>query len=423
MLRITELSFPGLGIENFTVQSEAFSIFDIPIAWYAIIITFGMICAVAYATIQGKKIGITLDDICDFALWTIPIGIIGARLYYVLTSLDEFGTFADVLNIRGGGLAIYGGIIAGAATVFVVSKIKKIDFLALADCVAPGVLLAQGIGRWGNFMNGEAFGAQTDGIFRMGISNIVSLYTFGTKEMVYVHPTFLYESLWNILGVLLVYLYSRYLRKKYDGELFIMIFGWYGLGRMFIEGLRMDSLYSEIFGVQFRTSQVLAATIFTVCLTLYIYFLIKKPTKPFFCKEIVVAEVSDVADQGVAETICEENLAVESDDVVTIDNIDEYAPEIEGMEETIKEDTSEIEDSEEHISEDAIDDEQISDERSYDESDSVIEVNENTESVSEISEETDDTEIKDDATIEGEDTKDYIPSEESSSNEETADND
>ena len=290
MLRISNISFPGLGIGDFSVDSEAFSIFGVSIAWYAVIITFGMICAVAYAAVQGKKIGVTLDDICDFALWTIPIGIIGARLYFVLTSLEEFDSFEEVINIRNGGLAIYGGIIAGAITVLVVSKVKKIDFLALADCVAPGVLLAQGIGRWGNFMNGEAFGAKTESFIRMGVQNIVSLYTFGTTEMVYVHPTFLYESLWNLLGVLLIYLYARYLHKKYDGELFIMTFGWYGLGRMFIEGLRMDSLYSEIFGLEFRTSQVLAATIFIVCLALYIYFLVKRPNKPFFCKEVALAE-------------------------------------------------------------------------------------------------------------------------------------
>lgn len=285
MLRISKISFPGLGIEDFTVESEAFSIFGTSVAWYAIIITLGMICAILYAWRQCKRIGVTFDDITDFALWTIPIGVIGARLYYVLTSLEKFQSFEDVINIRNGGLAIYGGIIAGALTVFTVSRVKKIDFLALADCVAPGVLLAQGIGRWGNFMNGEAFGGETDIFIRMGIQNINSYYTFETAEMVYVHPTFLYESLWNLLGVLLVYLYGRYLHKKYDGELFIMTFGWYGLGRMFIEGLRTDSLYSNIFGLEFRTSQVLAAVIFTVCLGLYIYFRIKKPTRPFYYKE------------------------------------------------------------------------------------------------------------------------------------------
>ena len=414
MLRITELSFPGLGIENFTVQSEAFYIFDIPIAWYAIIITFGMICAVAYATIQGKKIGITLDDICDFALWTIPIGIIGARLYYVLTSLDEFDTFADVLNIRGGGLAIYGGIIAGAATVFVVSKIKKIDFLALADCVAPGVLLAQGIGRWGNFMNGEAFGAKTVGLFRMGISNIVSLYTFGTTEMVYVHPTFLYESLWNLLGVLLVYLYSRYLHKKYDGELFIMIFGWYGLGRMFIEGLRMDSLYSEIFGISFRTSQVLAAAIFAVCLTLYIYFLIKKPAKPFFRKEAaVVGENNSIeAVQSDAKKAIEET----SDEESPIDEtVDPY------VEDLTVEDSLAIADNEEQTTEDVIDDEQIKDEQTSDvEFTSVSEVEKGIEDALEtLDEETCDAEAKAEVLIESNDIETTASSEE---NEEVIDN-
>ena len=398
MLRITELSFPGLGIENFTVQSEAFYIFDTPIAWYAIIITFGMICAIAYATIQGKKIGITIDDICDFALWTIPIGIVGARLYYVLTSLDEFDTFAEVINIRGGGLAIYGGIIAGAATVFVVSRIKKINFLALADCVAPGVLLAQGIGRWGNFMNGEAFGAKTEGLFRMGISNIVSLYTFGTTEMVYVHPTFLYESFWNLLGVLLVYLYSRYIHKKYDGELFIMIFGWYGFGRMFIEGLRMDSLYSEIFGLQFRTSQVLAAAIFTVCLTLYIYFLIKKPTKPFFRKEVaVVGENNSIeADQSDEEKAIEE---IKDEENHTDEAVDS------SVEDLIVEGSSEIADSEEQMAEDVIDDEQIQNEQTSDvEFASVSEVENVIEDASEVlDEETFGAEAKAEVVIESND--------------------
>ena len=363
MLRISEISFPGLGIDNFYVDSEAFSIFGIPIAWYAVIITCGMLCAIIYATLQAKKIGVTLDDITDFALWTIPIGIIGARLYYVLTSLEKFETLADVLNIRNGGLAIYGGIIAGAATVFVVSKIKKIDFLALADCVAPGVLLAQGIGRWGNFMNGEAFGAETEGFLRMGIQNIVSEYTFGTYEMVYVHPTFLYESLWNLLGVLLVYLYGRYLKKKYDGELFIMTFGWYGLGRMFIEGLRMDSLYTEIFGLEFRTSQVLAAAIFTVCLALYIYFLIKKPNRPFFYKE-AVAEGEDAAKEAVPSSVKEffENTKVFFEKLVAnvkdaIEKTDSIDPDFE----------NEVAEEEfEHLAEEALDGAETDDEEAID---------------------------------------------------------
>jgi phosphatidylglycerol:prolipoprotein diacylglycerol transferase len=295
MQKISTISFPGLGIENFTVNSVAFEIFGLSIAWYALIITMGMVAAVVYVVLQAKKIGITLDDVIDYALFTIPIGIVGARLYYVFTKLEEFDNFFDVINIRGGGLAIYGGIIAGGITVLCVSYYKKINFLAFADCVAPGVLLAQGIGRWGNFMNGEAYGGPWDGFLRMGLFNANTMSDkelikagVDVSEMVYVHPTFLYESLWNILGVLLVYLFARLIHKKYDGQLFLMIFGWYGLGRMLIEGLRTDSLYfgPEEWGI--RISQALAAMIFVAAAALLIYFQIKKPNKPFYHKESVV---------------------------------------------------------------------------------------------------------------------------------------
>ena len=287
MGRTSTISFPGLGIGEFQVNSVAFEIFGVTIAWYALIITLGMVAAVAYVVVQAKKIGITFEDVIDYALFTIPIGIIGARLYYVFTTLDQYENILQVFDIRSGGLAIYGGIIAGGITVLCVSYHKKINFFAFADCVAPGVLLAQGIGRWGNFMNGEAFGYQCEGVFenwflRMGLKNGHTVSDFGTTDMVYVHPTFLYESIWNLLGVLLVYLFARYIHKKYDGQLFIMIFGWYGLGRMFIEGLRTDSLYfgPEEWGI--RVSQVLAAIIFVVAAAALIYFQIKKPDRPFY---------------------------------------------------------------------------------------------------------------------------------------------
>ena len=150
--------------------------------------------------------------VLDFALFVIPIGVLGARLYYVIMEIDSFDSIGEVFNIRNGGLAIYGGIIAGAITVFCVCKYKKINFLAFADCVVPGLIMAQAIGRWGNFMNGEAFGGFTDSFLRMGIRNINSYYTFGTYDMVYVHPTFLYESLWNLLGFILINLV--YKKKK-----------------------------------------------------------------------------------------------------------------------------------------------------------------------------------------------------------------
>ena len=275
MLRISKLSFPGLGIDEFAVNSEAFSIFGISIAWYAIIITLGMVCAVVYTVLRAQQIGIVLDDVLDYVIFAIPIGILGARLYYVIAEIENYNSLADVLNIRNGGLAIYGGIIAGAITVFVVSYVKKINFFAFADCCTPGIILAQAIGRWGNFMNGEAFGSQTDIFCRMGVLNTLTGY-----RMTYVHPTFLYESLWNLLGFVLVNLFYKH--KKYDGQIFLMVFGWYGLGRMFIEGLRADSLYTRIFGLEFRTSQVLAGLILAACLSALIYFAVKKPDKPFY---------------------------------------------------------------------------------------------------------------------------------------------
>ncbi len=282
MLEISKISFPGFGIGEFSVNSVAFTIFGVSIAWYAILITSGMVLAVIYAIYMANKINITSEDVIDYAIFTIPIGIIGARLYYVLCELDNYHSFADVINIRNGGLAIYGGIIGGALTVLAVSYFKKINFFAFGDCVVPGVILAQGIGRWGNFMNGEAFGAQTDIFCRMGLQNLNTRLTFNTSEMVYVHPTFLYESLWNILGFVLVNLYIKFFGKKYDGQIMLLIFGWYGLGRMFIEGLRTDSLYIGDTGI--RTSQLLAGIIFVVCLALLIYFFIKRPSKPLYVK-------------------------------------------------------------------------------------------------------------------------------------------
>ena len=300
MLRISKIAFPGLGIGEFSVNSTAFTIFGMEIAWYALIITFGMICTTIYTVLQAKKIGITFDDVIDYALFTIPFGVIGARLYYVLSEIDQYDSFLEVINIREGGLAIYGGIIAGTITVFVVSHFKKINFFAFGDCVAPGVLLAQGIGRWGNFMNGEAFGYETDWFCRMQLQNILT----GGKVME-VHPTFLYESLWNLTGVLLVYLFARYIGKKYDGQLILLTFGWYGLGRMFIEGLRTDSLY--IGNTDIRVSQLLAGIIFFTFLGLLIFFHFKKPNKPLYYKPAPEAAASQKAKKEVKETKTEKS--------------------------------------------------------------------------------------------------------------------
>ncbi len=286
---MSTISFPGLGIEPFNVKSQVgfgdktFEIFGMSIAWYAVFITLGMVLCVLYIIFMSNKIGITSEDVIDFALFVIPIGIIGARLYYVLSEIEHYHSLMDVINIREGGLAIYGGIIAGGLTVLIMCYIKKINFLAFADCVSPGVILAQAVGRWGNFMNGEAFGGQTDIFIRMGLKNHLTAATFGTSEMVYVHPTFLYESLWNILGFTLINLYLKFIGKKYDGQAFLFVFGWYGLGRMFIELLRTDSLY--LGDTNIRISSLLGGVIFVITLCFLIYFAIKKPAKPLYFKQ------------------------------------------------------------------------------------------------------------------------------------------
>ncbi len=238
LLDITTISFPGFGIGEFKVDGVAFRIFGRDVAWYGVIITLGIVLAFAYITFRVREFGLTFDHLFDVGFPTIILGVIGARTYYVLTTLREGGynSFYDVIAIWNGGLGIYGGIIAGSLTVIVMTRMKRIPFMKFADAGSPAVILAQAIGRWGNFMNGEAFGSQTDIFCRMGVKNWNTGF-----QMLYVHPTFLYESLWNLLGFALANLFYR--RRRYDGQIFHFVFAWYGFGRMFIELLRSDSLY------------------------------------------------------------------------------------------------------------------------------------------------------------------------------------
>ena len=254
----TTVSFPGLGIEEFSFDRVAFEPFGRPVYWYGVIIMLGIVAAFIHAYLRCKQEGIKGDDILDVGLFTVIFGVIGARLYYVVTTLDEYSydSFLDVIAVWEGGLAIYGGIIAGATAMALTAIYKKLNPFKVADTVGPGVGLAQAIGRWGNFMNGEAYGYEVaEGSllypFRMGL---ISDYT--GPEMKYYHPTFLYESLWNILGFVLITLLYR--KKKFNGQIALMYLTWYGFGRMFIEGLRTDSLYVG----PFRISQVVGFVCF-----------------------------------------------------------------------------------------------------------------------------------------------------------------
>ena len=254
----TTVSFPGLGIEEFSFDRVAFDLFGKPIYWYGVFIMLGIVAAFIHAYLRCKQEGIKTDDILDVGIFTVVFGVIGARLYYVLTTLGEhdYNSFIDVIAIWEGGLAIYGGIIAGSVAIVLTALYKKINPLKVTDTIAPGVGLAQAIGRWGNFMNGEAYGYEVaEGSplysFRMGL---VSDYT--GPEMGYYHPTFLYESLWNVLGFIIITLLYR--KKKFNGQVTLMYFAWYGFGRMFIEGLRTDSLYVG----PFRISQLVGMVCF-----------------------------------------------------------------------------------------------------------------------------------------------------------------
>ncbi len=254
----TTVSFPGLGIGEFSFDRVAFEIFGKPVYWYGIIIMLGIVAAFIHAKLRCKPEGIKTDDIIDAGIFTVLFGVLGARLYYVVTTLDteKYETIVDVFAIWEGGLAIYGGVICGCTALVLTAVYKKINPLKIMDAVGPGVMLAQAIGRWGNFMNGEAFGYEVpEGSFlypfRMGL---ISDYT--GSEMKYYHPTFLYESLWNIVGFVIITLLYR--KKKFNGQVALMYFTWYGFGRMFIEGLRTDSLYVG----PFRISQVVGAVCF-----------------------------------------------------------------------------------------------------------------------------------------------------------------
>ena len=260
MLKISSIAFPGLGIPEFDVNSVAFTIFGMDIAWYAIIITLGIVACVLITCYRAKKIGVDSEHIIDMSLFTITSGIVGARLYYVAVEFDRFDNFWDVFNIRGGGMAIYGGIIGGALAVYFVCKYKKLNFLLLGDLIYPSVMLAQAIGRWGNFMNAEAYGIKTDLVWGMSING-------GGPY----HPTFLYESLWNVVGfIVLTFVLYRF--KQYDGQIYYLGAAYYGLGRFMIEGLRTDSMFIG----EVRTNQFLAGAAFIIYTGLLIYNAIKK---------------------------------------------------------------------------------------------------------------------------------------------------
>ena len=241
------IEFPGLGL---TLNPPAgFSIGNFEVRFYGLIIAMGLILAVCYALRRKEQFGLSEDDLLDGVLWIAPFAIVCARLYYCAFEWEQYAANPiSILYIWEGGIAIYGAVIGAAIGVIIHCKVfKKISVLATLDLVSLGFMIGQMMGRWGNFFNREAHGGVTDSFLRMGLINPV------TGQGAYYHPTFLYESLWNLVGFVLIHFLSK--KRKYDGQVALYYVAWYGLGRAMIEGLRTDSLWWG----NFRVSQVLAA--------------------------------------------------------------------------------------------------------------------------------------------------------------------
>ena len=251
----SEISFPSWGLT--LNPPRGFDIGPLSIHYYGLIIAIGLMLAVFYCSKRASQFGLNEDTLLDGVLWVTPVAVICARIYYCAFSWELYADNPiSVLYIWEGGIAIYGSVIGAILGVIVFCKVKKLRITAVLDLVSLGFLIGQFIGRWGNFFNREAFGAETESFLRMGLMKA------STGVVTYYHPTFLYESLWNFTGFLLLHFLSK--KRRYDGQIALGYVAWYGLGRAFIEGLRTDSLYIG----SFRVSQLLAAGSCVVALTI-----------------------------------------------------------------------------------------------------------------------------------------------------------
>ncbi|WP_455057812.1 prolipoprotein diacylglyceryl transferase [Jutongia sp.] len=278
-----DIRFPHLGIEIASL-GKGITIGGFTIAFYGMIIAFGMVMGYLMTAFQAKRTGQEPDLYLDLALWDIVFAVIGARIYYVVFSWDYYkDNLLQIFNTRGGGLAIYGGVIAGVITTIIFGKVRKQNFFQLLDTACVGLITGQIIGRWGNFCNREAFGGYTNGLFAMQLkqsdvaaSNLThsvlkhAVEIDGTRY-IQVHPTFLYESLWNVGVLIILLLFTKH--RKYNGQIFLIYLLGYGLGRVWIEGLRTDQLI--FFGTGVAVSQVLSGVLVVVSAGILIYQFVK----------------------------------------------------------------------------------------------------------------------------------------------------
>ena len=283
-----DIAFPNIGIYLRNVP-KSFDIFGFSIAFYGIIIGIGVLAGILMAVREAKVTGQDPDTYWDFAIYAVIFSVIGARIYYVIFAWDHYkDDLLSIFNFRNGGLAIYGGVIAAFLTLFIYSRIKKQNFFQMGDTGVLGLILGQIIGRWGNFMNRECFGQYTDSLFAMRLPVVAVRSNEITVEMadhvvnginyIQVHPTFLYESVWNLFILILMLLYKG--KKKFHGEMCLFYLGGYGIGRFFIEGLRTDQLLFP--GTEIAVSQVLGLLlfVFSVVTDLIVRLRLKKGDSP-----------------------------------------------------------------------------------------------------------------------------------------------
>lgn len=316
------VQFPNLNI-NIDINPTAFTIGNLSVKWYGVLIAVGFLLAFFYAMASCKKFRMDQDKLLDAVIVGIIGGIIGARAYYVLffTGDQYIKNPISALYIWEGGLGIYGGIIGGILCGALVAKLRKINVATVLDLASLGFLIGQCIGRWGNFVNQEAFGVETNLPWGM-ISENTSRVASGP-----VHPCFLYESLWCLLGFVLLHIFSRRFRR-YDGQVFLLYLIWYGVGRFFIEGLRTDSLITPILPI--RVSQLVAVVSVLTSVILLIIF--RNRTTLAGCGSRKIMELNGIVDEVPEEMIEEE---IEDDGTSTIfDNGDEDSAETTDAQET-----------------------------------------------------------------------------------------
>ena len=325
-LKDMPISFPGLfGDWEFNPDPIALHIGH-GIYWYGIILACAMLAGLFLCMKQAKRFGLTEDNVLDLVLWAVPCCILGSRIYYVIFYLDLYRNadgsldWGRIVAIWDGGLAIYGTVIAGVIVVLIFTKVKKLRFAAMTDLAVMGLLLGQIIGRWANFINREAFGGLTDLPWRMRL-------WVSTTQYIEVHPTFLYESLWNLVGLLLM-LFVITRGRRFDGENTWFYFLWYGLGRSWIEGLRTDSLYLfnwTFMGQPIRVSQVLSMVMVVVAAFMLFYNIkIKKRTADgLLVKQVAAAaaaETAETAADAPLEEITAEETAAEASETEELDD-------------------------------------------------------------------------------------------------------